>query len=359
MNATIKYMLSEVGRKVSILAGGDGKQTQILSVTSDSPEFREVVMASKIGADGVAVLDMTGWMPHPAGGYRSSAQQYPFFDAPATVRDVLDQLAARTAELLVEAAAEDAERKEREARLAAEWDAAVLAWAAKPLSERVTQPTPDSYAILHLPMPSGNREVPETHPALVEARAEVERIKANVDAARAVSAQAKENARIAFRTKLGLADGDIALRIENGALANVPSGCWESNRRGKNWLASIGVDPAKPGGLDRIFWDKAKGDSYYIMSSVKPGLAVEFGADYYSGRGRKSPTRWYGFVVRVIPATDDSPAYLVLHECVTGKSAAKEGAAWAKTHRPEPDAVDVGIARVNAEGAIVAPPSVN
>jgi len=73
----------------------------------------------------------------------------------------------------------------------------------------------------------------------------------------------------------------------------------------------------------------------------------------YTGGGRKNAKRWFGFVVR---KTD---THLILRKCDTGKQAIKAGEKWAKDHKPEPSEVDLAIARVNSEGAIVAPPSVN
>src|SRR5262249_14392556 len=129
----------------------------------------------------------------------------------------------------------------------------------------------------------------------------------------------------AWRAANNLEDGDIALRIEEGALATVPPNCWESHKRGKNWFARIEINPAKPGGLERDFHAKAHGAYYYLLPTLAAGDAVEFGADYYSGGGRKSPTRWYGYYVRTIAATETAPAYLVLRECASGKDAVKQG----------------------------------
>ena len=52
------------------------------------------------------------------------------------------------------------------------------------------------------------------------------------------------------------------------------------------------------------------------------------GADYYSGKGRKNATRWYGFVVAV------SATAILLRESATGKAAIKAGEEFAKTHTP-------------------------
>jgi hypothetical protein len=82
-------------------------------------------------------------------------------------------------------------------------------------------------------------------------------------------------------------------RIELGALAECP--VWESHTRGKNWCASITPDPKSPGGLSRAFWERAKGDYFYLLPDSPPtlGTVLEFGADSYSAGGRKSPKRRY------------------------------------------------------------------
>ena len=61
--------------------------------------------------------------------------------------------------------------------------------------------------------------------------------------------------------------------IEFGALSECP--VWESHKRGKNWCAAITPDPKSPGGLARDFWEKAKGDYYYLVPTapIAPGPA--------------------------------------------------------------------------------------
>lgn len=84
--------------------------------------------------------------------------------------------------------------------------------------------------------------------------------------------------------------------VENGALTDVP--VYESHQRGKNWMATIADDPRSPGGLRREFADRARGAKYHYMvpEGLKPGDAVEFGADYISGGGKRSANRWHGVV---------------------------------------------------------------
>lgn len=92
--------------------------------------------------------------------------------------------------------------------------------------------------------------------------------------------------------------------IRLGAMESVP--VYESHKRGTNWLAVITEDPSKPGGLERRFLERAKGDFYYMVAGLHEGDAVEFGADYSSGGGRKSEKRWYGVVTEL---TDDAVTF--------------------------------------------------
>lgn len=84
---------------------------------------------------------------------------------------------------------------------------------------------------------------------------------------------------------------------ENGALTEVP--VWERHKRGRNWAAVIAKDPRAPGGLARAFLPRAHGEYFYMVEGLRPGVAVEFGADYYTTSGRKQSDRWYGAVVEV------------------------------------------------------------
>ena len=144
-----------------------------------------------------------------------------------------------------------------------------------------------------------------------------------------------EQARLAARTEgarrvaLGLGPDEDTWEIDEGALAECP--VWGSYKRGKSWMAEISIDPASPGGLGRSFFAEAKGPWYYLVgqdgSLLKPGMALEFGADFYSGPGRPSRTRWCGYVVRVVAAIKGQSAYVVLDECANGPAAVKAGKA--------------------------------
>jgi hypothetical protein len=83
-------------------------------------------------------------------------------------------------------------------------------------------------------------------------------------------------------------------KLEQDAMTEVP--IYETHSRGRNWLAVIEIDPKSPSGLSRNFVQKARGKFYYFVTDLKVGDAVEFGADYYTSGGNKSPRRLYALV---------------------------------------------------------------
>jgi hypothetical protein len=100
----------------------------------------------------------------------------------------------------------------------------------------------------------------------------------------------------------------LSLRVEAGALVEAP--VWESRRGGRNWLAVIAANPRSPGGLDRRFMERGRGEYLYLLDRVRPGQPVEFGADLGHQR-----IRWYGVVVSL------SDEALVLEHHRTARSA--------------------------------------
>lgn len=343
MKASIKYRLTQAGQRADLLAGGDGSAAKTVEVPRESPDFPRLVAVGAVAGDGSITLDLLT--------YHYSGPNVPDQDAPRTAAELLDAYDAARAAYAEKAERERVEAEERQRQREVETTAALAAHAALPLEERIHQPYSYPYWA-----PRDFPHVGREAPSAVEAQEECDRRNAEIKAAKDAEAEAAAVRRLAWRAERGLEEGDIALRIEEGALATVPPSCWESHKRGKNWLATISVDPSSPGGLARSFVPKAKGEFYYLLPDLAPGDAVEFGADYYSGGGRKNPTRWYGFFVRTI---DSEPAYLVLRQCNTGTAAVKAGAAYAKEHRPQPGPVDEAIARVNSEGGIIPPASDN
>jgi hypothetical protein len=354
MNATIRYTLTPAGQKASLFAGGDGKREQAITVSQDAPEFRRCVEIGEVRADGSVTVDATVIdRNHASYYYREDVS----FNGPATAAEVLDTLVSKRASLAAKIATEESEAKARREREDAEDRAAIEAWAAKPVAERIGQ-TGGIYCTLGLHRGTlglhRGSSIPDDHPALIECKAELERQQAVAAAAKEARRLEAERAEDERRAALGLAEDEMDLAVEDGALIEVPPNCWESHSRGKNWCANIAADPSAPGGLARDFWTKAKGASYYhVPAALKPGDAVEFGADYYSGRGRKNARRWYGYVTRV------EPGMVVLVQRAGGKTAIKAGQKFAETHQPVPTEIDAALARVNGEGAIISAPSQN
>jgi hypothetical protein len=360
MSAKIIYTLSPAGQKASILAGGDGKSEQTLEVENTDPLFPRVVARGEIGKDGAVKLEVWGWQ------WKA--------DAPLTAGGVLDALDAMDAKKVAdEAAAKESKRLEtldvlKERRTIKHKDSiGIDRDGAKASSYYVsgnhcyeTANWPYQADAGVLASPEAVAWVSELATAKQSAEdAELNRLRCELPvklAAEQAAADAKVAAtakRTAIKDSLGGEAGDYLIRIESGALTDAP--CYVSHKRGKNWFAVIEPDPTKPGGLDRAFAAKAKGDSYYILPTLAIGDAVEFGADYYSGSGRKNADRWYGFVVA------STAEWLLLRKIGGGKTAYKEGQKWAGTHGTPPvaDLVESGLTRINGEGGIVSAPSVN
>jgi hypothetical protein len=85
--------------------------------------------------------------------------------------------------------------------------------------------------------------------------------------------------------------------VEEGALKEAP--VYETHKRGKNWMAVIEISPSCPGGLARTFVKNAYGPYYYMINTLKVGDAIEFGGDYYTGRGSKRAERWHGVLIEI------------------------------------------------------------
>lgn len=354
MSAKITYRLSAAGQKASLLAGGNGKRGQMLTVERDDPLFTRCVAAGSIDNSGSVKIEVYT--------YRQD------FDAPQTAADILswlDGAAARAAEkeatdkrkVTEDTLAVLRERKVRRHRApccigedgccggaTVEYDTADWPYYAD--SDVKASPEAEAWlAELHA------AEVAARAAAEVVARAELAEKKIAAAAQAVKDAEAAERLAAAKLAMGGLAT-DYRCRIEDGAIQNIPL-----KRGDKSWFARIAVSVSSPGGLARDFAPKARGaGNYYQVSVLSPGDPVEFGEDTVSRRGRRTTDRWYGFVVAV---TGDA---ILLRQCADGKTACKEGAKYAETHSPAaavPDAIDAGIARVNAEGAIVPAPSAN
>lgn len=103
------------------------------------------------------------------------------------------------------------------------------------------------------------------------------------------------------------------LTLANGALLTAP--IYENHRRGSNWLAVIDIDATMPGGLERRFMERGKGECICLVEQVGLFDALEFAADYTTSVGKKIRNRWYGVVTA---KTDD---FLQVEQCGSGAKA--------------------------------------
>ena len=107
----------------------------------------------------------------------------------------------------------------------------------------------------------------------------------------------------------------MMLRVELRALLDCP--VWEKHSRGKNWCASISKNPQAIGGIGREFWEKARGDYYYMVpTGLKPGTPLEFGADYHSSGGRKTPKRFFCVVESITESSLNVKSYPTAREAI-------------------------------------------
>jgi hypothetical protein len=89
-------------------------------------------------------------------------------------------------------------------------------------------------------------------------------------------------------------------QLEGGAMTEVP--IYGDTNKHKNWMAIVKPNPTAPGGLDRKFLKKARGDYYYMVSDCFTGDVVEFAADYVAyTSGKVTQAREYAVVVEAKP----------------------------------------------------------
>lgn len=74
---------------------------------------------------------------------------------------------------------------------------------------------------------------------------------------------------------------------------------YESHKRAKNWTAKVQPHLPSPGGLKREFLDTARNREFFDADGIEVGDVLEFGADYYTTRGGKKPSRRYFHVEEV------------------------------------------------------------
>lgn len=114
-------------------------------------------------------------------------------------------------------------------------------------------------------------------------------------------------------TALKVEAGLLKLPCVNNALLSVPA--WDETRRAKNWLAVINVDGTKPGGLDRRWMPRARGECFYMVEQLSLFDPVEFGADRVAWSGNPVQNRWYGVVV------EKTDSYLLVEPVDSGAAA--------------------------------------
>ena len=74
---------------------------------------------------------------------------------------------------------------------------------------------------------------------------------------------------------------------------------YESNPRGKNWVAIVERNLSKPSGLARRFLRRVGRSTRVFASAIRPGHWLEVGADYYTARQRCHPCRYYFLVLSI------------------------------------------------------------
>lgn len=112
----IFYELSEVGQKSSLLAGGNGKKEQSVTVTHQQPEYSQAVALATVFNDGSASIrcDYPYYTDHS--GLQIAKVLY---DSPPTITLLLnDELARRERYKIKKDEKEEAERKEQEELIA-------------------------------------------------------------------------------------------------------------------------------------------------------------------------------------------------------------------------------------------------
>lgn len=321
MKTTIRYRLSEQGQKQALLNGLQPTPIQETTIEKDHPRFAEFVELAEVSSEG-ATLDTTQRIYTTIGNNIEATQ----WDKIPTIDELLDDHKKRqTAKEQQEQATKDAKRQETldvirqrktktTQRQAGNYPHQVSYDQTEPdwpyLADSEIKESPEATQWLQ-ELQQINEQAEQT------AKTKSDELQQQAEQA-ANEKREKEQLR---RAALNMTDDDIDIRLEKGALCSAP--CWENHQRGKNWFAIIDVDPSSPGGLSREFATKAKGSYYYLLpNNLQQGDAVEFGADYYSSRGKKSTERWYGYVKEI---RDD---VLILTKSATGKKACQEAQAY-------------------------------
>ena len=82
--------------------------------------------------------------------------------------------------------------------------------------------------------------------------------------------------------------------------------CYEKDKRGKNWVATVEHDPKSPGALSRDFWKRGSASYVVVPKDLKEGDVLEFAAEYYTSIRNSNQNRRY----MAVSAMDEESIYL-------------------------------------------------
>ena len=190
---TISYGLTPAGRKASLLAKGDGKAVQTVTLTPDSLEWADAVDLADVGGDGAGKINMLGGRSayrRVGGEVQYRQHDYPSYVAPATATQLL---ADYRREMALDAAGEAAHREDQ----AAKEEAEVARVLTCPLSDLI-----GTYGGTSWHVQSGPWNDPRTAARKAEAEAEAKRLTAEAEAKEKAKKAAAEAAKKAGLDKL-------------------------------------------------------------------------------------------------------------------------------------------------------------
>lgn len=113
----IHYLLSKAGQKASLLSGGNGRDTQVIEVAANAPEYPLAVALASVGCDGSADIHCDDPAPAPRDCYSGHAIKPIKYDAPPTISELLKDEADRREQFRLEEqqrALEEKDERERE-----------------------------------------------------------------------------------------------------------------------------------------------------------------------------------------------------------------------------------------------------
>ena len=123
---------------------------------------------------------------------------------------------------------------------------------------------------------------------------------------------------------------------------------YSSHRRSRNWLAVVKPNRTCPGGLERNFLERVRGNPsyYHVNGELEEGTVLEIASDYYTGSGKKRPRREY----RAILVVDENAVVLGPAKSTEPK-ARRDYVAW-KQEQDKKQKIEESLA---AEGLLTPP----